>query len=166
MHGQGHPRCTSCDEPAIAGKKAPTPTRISQRGKAVCCPPLRGVGKDVLGGSGFLDLAKLVSGGGQAKSVYGDLAYKIGGCSLDAEDPFGTRLSQFLSSCDLCATPATSTRAFCCRKRGVRRRPGLASIPQRCHCREGPEDEPGADPPIQHDYTVQFTLIKEHPLML
>ncbi|EIE27452.1 hypothetical protein COCSUDRAFT_64238 [Coccomyxa subellipsoidea C-169] len=38
----------------------------------------RGVGKDVLGTSGFLDLAKLVSGGGQAKSVYGDLAYKIG----------------------------------------------------------------------------------------
>lgn len=39
----------------------------------------RGVADDVLGQSGFMDLAKLVSGGGQQKyDAYKDLAYKIG----------------------------------------------------------------------------------------
>ncbi|CAL8463380.1 g2914 [Coccomyxa elongata] len=62
----------------LPGTKAPSCTRISQGSAKARCPPVRGVGKDVLGGSGFLDLAKLVSGGGQAKGVYQDLAYKIG----------------------------------------------------------------------------------------
>lgn len=40
----------------------------------------RGVADDVLGKSGFMDLARLVSGGGQQKyDAYKDLAYKIGG---------------------------------------------------------------------------------------
>ena len=39
----------------------------------------RGVADDVLGKSGFMDLARLVSGGGQQKyDAYKDLAYKIG----------------------------------------------------------------------------------------
>lgn len=65
----------------ITGSIARLPRRrplASPGGWAARCPPVQGVGKDVLGGSGFLDLAKLVSGGGQAKSAYKDLAYKIG----------------------------------------------------------------------------------------
>jgi hypothetical protein len=61
------------------GTKAPAQRRIVR----ICpssrrCSLLKGVGKDVVGGSGWLDLASLVSGGGQTKGIYSDLAYKIG----------------------------------------------------------------------------------------
>lgn len=36
----------------------------------------RSIGSDAAGG--FMDLSKLVSGGGKLKGAYGDLAYKIG----------------------------------------------------------------------------------------
>jgi hypothetical protein len=39
---------------------------------------MRGIADDLLAGSGFMDLAKSVSGGAQKKGVYSDLAYKIG----------------------------------------------------------------------------------------
>lgn len=37
---------------------------------------LRSIGSDA--GGAFMDLSKLVSGGGKLKGAYGDLAYKIG----------------------------------------------------------------------------------------
>lgn len=66
------------------GRKYPALKRLTRAASASQrCPPLRGLGKNALGGSGWLDLASLVSGGGQIKSVYADLAYKIGKLQLN-----------------------------------------------------------------------------------